>query len=145
MAICRECKKEFNEFLTGRPREYCGDNCMKIHSRRAAKARAGLIVPHMCAGAVQIMQTCVKCPNRPWTADNPACARCHENHTASVCSRSHRAPYNGGRLRMVCPADCRVCPHSGAAEGKPEGKPSICPTCGQPIPSDRGDGTQGGV
>jgi hypothetical protein len=135
MATCRECKKTFNEFLTGRPREYCSDACMKAYNRRAAKIRRGLIAPHVCSTAAQHMQACIRCPDRPWTADNPACRRCHENHSSVVCGRSHRAPFNGGRLRRVCPADCRACPHGATADRTKPAVPRRCPTCGQVLPN----------
>lgn len=130
MATCRECKKTFNDLMTGRPRGYCSDACMRAYNRRAAKIRSGVIVPHACNIATQLLQACIRCPDRPWTADNPACRRCHENHASVICGRSHRVPYNGGRPRHVCPADCRACPHGAVIARTKPATPHRCPMCG---------------
>jgi hypothetical protein len=148
MSICRECKKPFNEYLTPHPRDYCTDLCMRMYSLRAYKQRKGIITPQPCNRKQRMaLAECVKCSSRPWHPDNPACGKCHEVHATYTCERARQLYGMHARKRQVCPADCRACPHGTPDPAQPV-KPTVCPTCGQPMPGDttrghpRGDDTQ---
>lgn len=104
---CPECKyplqPDARRFCRGQsPGTYTrADTCRSVYATRRYRIRRKQIKPHGCHGKAAIIAACQACAY-------DACERCHELMPITYCEHSRTSH---GRIRMVCPADCRECPH----------------------------------
>ena len=97
MNRCRECKKPIRHGV------YCCEKCQRIYNGRKYKIRHGLISRRLCPDAGRLQPMCITCTRIDCSGCPAALIR--------PCALSRRN--SKGYCRMICPADCRECPHNG--------------------------------